>query len=189
MAMKRLFKCDLCGQHFWWKMEYRSDPNPETCPICNGTGNALPKKPELLPEGFGAPSLMTDGNKVPDKLYRSHEAASQDRAYAAAALAGVDVSEMSSLKITNQADNMRDGDIAYVAQTTTEQRDMAANARTLSFDPRTAVQGAEYAAATRTGPEPYAGKRIMDRVRQNHSRERIAGMARGNLGVVKGGKS
>lgn len=60
------------------------------------------------------PSLRSAGTTANDKLYRDMERSSEYRAEAAAQAAGVPVSEMSGLKITNLNDTRHEGAIAAV---------------------------------------------------------------------------
>ena len=60
------------------------------------------------------PAIRTVAGTMLDKVYRAEEAASEKRAEQAAEMAGVPVSEMSGLKITNMRDNMREGDVAAI---------------------------------------------------------------------------
>ena len=90
-----------------------------------------------------------------DKVYRDMERASEGRAEQAAEMAGVPVSEMSHLKITNMRDNVQVGESAAmpVVNDVTRQMDaIAARGGQIGF-----ANGADFAATTNSGPYPRAG--------------------------------
>ena len=118
--IERLIKCEDCGQSFWHRVEHRSDPNPDECPLCHNSGEPVmkwpaktlsPKIAQMVEEGRG-PATSLRFAKNADNVYRQMETASESRAQMAADAAGVDVSEMSNMKITDLRDNLRPGDVA-----------------------------------------------------------------------------
>jgi len=96
---KSKLRCHECGNKF-----YHPDPYPEFCPHC---GVEFEKDPGDV---ISLPALHSITSKTPDKVFRDMEAKSIQRAEAAAAMAGVPVSEMSHLKITDLRDNVRPGE-------------------------------------------------------------------------------
>jgi len=102
-------RCPKCRKAFPWD----GKDFPERCLVCK----------EVVNEKLGSnrsdddivmPFVRANSSiaKTVDKLYRDTERGSEVRAELAAEAAGASVAEMSSLKITNMADNQRPGDIA-----------------------------------------------------------------------------
>ena len=102
MAVKHKLQCPRCAHKF-----YALSLFPDCCPHC-----AYEYDPEPGDNVISMPTIRTVAGSMLDKVYRAEEAASEKRAEQAAEMAGVPVSEMSGLKITNMRDNMREGDIA-----------------------------------------------------------------------------
>jgi len=145
MAFKsRRYKCPECSGEFSFLHEIingvEEDP-PSHCPRC---GCYVGTEPQALPSNF---SISSSKGKNPDILYREMESSSADRAQQAADLAGVPVSEMASLKITNMKDNMREGDIAAIVPPQPSQAYVQATRQTNSA-PAFQANGAEYARGT-----------------------------------------
>ena len=114
MATMVKLKCPGCWETF--KVELNGIPR--FCPLC-GYDTAEDEAADAR-----RMAKMLDEQKPPhytrqikstvDNLYRDTEVASEYRAQVAADEAGVDVSEMASLKVTNMNDSLREGDIAHV---------------------------------------------------------------------------
>ncbi|MBU6232339.1 hypothetical protein KGP36_06930 [Patescibacteria group bacterium] len=82
----------------------RSDePPPEECPLCQQIA--------MMQAQVSAPHIGRPIGRVGDQTYRQLEESSYARAEIAANLAGVDVSEMSSLKITDFNDRTIPGEV------------------------------------------------------------------------------
>jgi hypothetical protein len=102
-------RCPGCRGAFPW------DPAidlPERCPLPGCTYVAKPKDTDE--NGvivISAPFIGSAKTKATDACYRQLEQSSEARAVAAAELAGVPVSEMSHLKVTNIRDT-KEGEIA-----------------------------------------------------------------------------
>lgn len=119
MSISRHIACQDCGGSFWHRVERRSDPNPDECPLCHNTGEPVldmkgklhPNIAKMVDEGRGPATTMTKA-KSGDAVYRGMENASAARAQLAADDLGVDVSEMAHMKITDLKDNLRAGDVA-----------------------------------------------------------------------------
>ena len=126
MAVKFRLQCPKCT----WKF-YAMSLYPDCCPRC-----AYVYDPEPGDNVISMPTIRTVAGSMLDKVYRDAEKASEHRAELAAEQAGVPVSEMSGLKITNMRDNMREGDIAAmpVRNEVTRQMDrMAAAGMPIGF--------------------------------------------------------
>jgi len=92
-------RCHECGEKFYSPTAY-----PESCPIC---GEDFEDDPGDV---IRMPSLRSATTNTPDKVFREMESSSIARAEQAAAMAGVPVSEMSHLKITDLRDNVQVGE-------------------------------------------------------------------------------
>ena len=98
--VKVRLQCPECAHKFYAKTAF-----PECCPNCQYEYDPEPDD-TVIP----MPSLRSATTKATDKVYRDMETASIHRAEQAAAMAGVPVSEMSHLKITNLRDNVQNGE-------------------------------------------------------------------------------
>lgn len=99
--MRFKVRCSACQEKFSstiWP--------PKACPNC-GVTNDDPDDDDTI----CMPSIRSMRMASTDKVYRDMEKASEQRVYQAAAMANVDPSEMSSLKITNLNDR-RDAETA-----------------------------------------------------------------------------
>lgn len=94
MAFK--LKCPECREKFPWEP---LKPWPRFCPMCRADINN-----DRADDDVVMPFIRHSSTKKNDALYRQMEAASEHRMHAAAEMAGCDVSEMSSLKMTNMND-------------------------------------------------------------------------------------
>lgn len=94
MAFK--LRCPECRDKFPWTLE---NPWPRHCPLCGADINN-----DRADDDIVMPFIRSASTSRNDALYRQMEAGSEFRAQAAAELAGCDVSEMSSLKMTNMND-------------------------------------------------------------------------------------
>lgn len=145
-------RCPDCRKTF------RHDPHdkfPRYCPLCNADMGE-----EKDDDVIYMPAFLSAGTKATDKVYRDHESASIVRAEKAAELAGVPVSEMSDLKITNIKGGTHEGDIAAVpvVNEVTRHMDMV-NARGGQLGWQ-GSNGAEYSTAVQTGPFPNMGAKM-----------------------------
>ena len=150
-------RCPGCRKPFPW------DPAidlPERCPLKGCGYVAAKREPEVDEDGvivIAAPFLRSARMKAVDSTYRELETSSEHRAQMAADAAGVPVSEMSHLKVTNIRDNLKPGEIAAmpVVNDVTKQMDrMKAGGMPVGFgDQQFARVGAS------TG---YAGTRAME---------------------------
>lgn len=109
MSTTLTIKCGLCREKFPWPKDTKF---PDYCACCGkyiGHGRD--------DDDIVMPFIRTNGKSASvDKVYRDMEAGSEFRAQMAAEQAGVPVSEMAGLKITNLNDR-RDAEIAAPALT------------------------------------------------------------------------
>lgn len=117
------------------------------------------------------PAFLSARSKANDQLYRDMERGSEFRAEKAAEMAGVDVSEMSSLKITNLNDR-RDSEIAAIEVNNPVTQAMAQAPGITGFQ----ANGAAFAQATNSGPYARAGASVVTRLSQTHH-ERVQVLA------------
>jgi hypothetical protein len=143
-------RCHECGNKF-----YHPNAYPEACPLCGVEFEADPGDVIRLPALHGATAA------TPDKVFREMEAKSIERAETAASMAGVPVSEMSHLKITDLRDNVQPGETYYKPPT------VAREMRGLGgFQ----ANGADYAAAAHTGYAPHAGAKALGQIQKVNGR-------------------
>lgn len=147
MPFQRLIQCDDCGGSFWFRVDRRSDPGPEVCELCRGTGNLPPMPADAAPFEAKAPAIRGVAGISGDAVYRAMEDSSAHRAELAADMLGVDKSETAHMKITNLNDRQRAGD-SYQVPMTNVAHGMNDRARAMSFG----GDGAGWAAMTQQGP-------------------------------------
>jgi hypothetical protein len=138
-------QCPECTHKF-----YAPSMFPECCPGC---GYEYDPHDDTV---ISMPAIKSLVSKIADQTYRDMERSSEARAETAAQMAGVPVSDMSSLKITDLRDNTKPGEIAMptVNNAVTQQMDlMAARGGTVGF-----VGGSEFAAGTAQGVVSLNGK-------------------------------
>ena len=132
-------KCPDCDGKFPWEP---TKGYPKACPLC-GFDTSLPDDASAIV----LPAFLSTASKNNDKLYRDMEKGSEFRAHAAAEMAGVPVSEMSGLKITDLNDR-RD---AEISAKDTEARAAAARLGMKSLDAPFQPNGAEFGAGVASG--------------------------------------
>lgn len=153
--MAVLLKCPVCEKKFKYDV---SEGWPDFCVLCGADINNRRDDDDVV-----MPAFLSQKSKNNDKVARDIMDGSETRAHLAAGMAGVPVSEMSGLKITDLNDR-RDTqfstpDVNNVV--TQRMAEMQARGMPVGFG---APQGAEYAAAAHTGAEPHAGLRARNRV-------------------------
>lgn len=175
MAKFRI-RCPGCRGAFPW------DPAmalPERCPLPGCDYVAKPK--ETDENGvivISAPFIGSARTKRTDASYRELETSSAARAEAAAHLAGVPVSEMAHLKVTNLKDNTREGEVAAmpVVNEVTRQMDMLkARGMPVGFGGQadttsTATGAINVNGKIIQGIEPRAGLRAMEQIQGRFGR-------------------
>lgn len=152
MAVK--LRCPSCRDTFPWETE---KPWPSFCPAC-GFDVSQPER-----EGVQAPAISKAYNRTPDTVYREMEAGSEAQQAHAADLLGVSKSELSSMKITNMRDNLREGDISATS-VQQAQKNLSINPdHTLFQQPPP-----NYSPEVQSGPSPNAGARMQSKIREMH---------------------
>jgi hypothetical protein len=169
-----VIRCPFCKTKFRWLAE--TEPYPKDCPECNAYVGHDRADSDVV-----VPNILAFATRCQDGVYKAMEKASEERVYQAAEMAGCDVSEMSSLKITNMRDNMREGDIAAIPVNNEVTRQMEAiNARGGAFGFGGGPEaGIGYSGQVTQGPHPNAGARTQQVFRQAHA-ERMAGHLAGS---------
>jgi hypothetical protein len=132
-------KCPECGGKFPWNP---TQGYPKACPLC-GFDTSIDENATAIV----LPAFLSAASKANDKLYRDMERGSEVRAQLAAEAAGVPVSEMSGMKITDLNDR-RDTEIAAKD---TEARAAAARLGMKSLDDPFKPNGAEFGAGIASG--------------------------------------
>ena len=156
-------RCPHCRGRFPW------DPKlgfPTRCPLpgCDYVSDREHDETVIC-----MPSLRSAATKNNDKVYRDIEKSSEVRAQMAADAAGVPVSEMSNLKITNMRDNVQSGETYAmpVRNEVSRQMDLIkARGGVVGFGPQ---EAREYAAQAQS-QAPRAGIRAFDAVKRMANR-------------------
>ena len=156
--MAVLLKCPACREKFKYDV---SNGWPDECPICNtDINNRVPDNVVVVP------AFLSQKTKNNDKVARDIMDGSEVRAELGAAMAGVPVSEMSSLKITNLNDRK---DAEYSAMdvsnpVTQRMAEMQAKGLPTGFG---VAEAQGFAAQAHAGEAPYAGLRARNRVQRH----------------------
>ena len=132
-------KCPECAGKFPWEP---TKGCPKFCPLC-GFDTSIDDDATAIV----LPAFLSAKSRANDKLYRDMEKGSEFRAHAAADMAGVPVSEMSSLKITD----LNDRNDTQIAAKDTEARAAAARLGMKSLDAPFQPNGAEFGAGVASG--------------------------------------
>jgi hypothetical protein len=156
---KVILKCPKCREKFKYDV---ADGWPDNCQVCGeDINNRVPDNVVTVP------AFLSQKSKNNDKVARDIMDGSEVRAELAAATAGVPVSEMSGLKITDLNDR-NDAQFAAkeVRNEVTQRMDaMQAAGLPTGFGTNTSDAMAR-AAASHTGDAPYAGLRAMKNLQQ-----------------------
>lgn len=168
-------KCPVCRKKFPWNP---TEGMPDDCALCGaviggGDDNVI-----------SMPAIRTAVSKATDKVYRDIEAASEVRAAQAAEVAGVPVSEMSGLKITDLRPTTHHGDVAAplltgsAAALEQHMTAMNANGAHVGFG----SNGLGYSGAVASGPHRNAGAFTQKALREVHPNLAGANIGTGERG-------
>lgn len=148
-------RCPECRKKFAW------DPKatwPEQCPF--------PECAAVMDGGddtvISMPAFLSAKTKATDGVYEGMVKGSEFRAQAAAELAGVPVSDMSSLKITD-LNTRRDAEIMAVTPNNPVSQMMAQGVGGFQ-----GPNGAAYGGAVASGPFPNVGARTRTMIQNQH---------------------
>ncbi|MFA5897703.1 MAG: hypothetical protein WC829_01190 [Hyphomicrobium sp.] len=151
-------RCPDCRGKFPWEPQ---QAYPRYCPLCSA--DLGEEKDDSV---VSLPAFISARTKANDQFYRDTERASEVRAEKAAELAGVPVSELSDMKITDLRPTTHEGAIAAppVVNEVTRHMDMI-NARGGAVGWQ-GSNGMEYSGAVQAGPYPNAGAKMRTLVHQ-----------------------
>ena len=155
-VVKVRVQCPECANKFYSKSVYGM------CPYC---GHEADEPDDTV---IPMPSLRSATTKATDKVYRDMETASIHRAEQAAAMAGVPVSEMSHLKITNLRDNVQPGEtyaMPVPVNEVTQQMELM-KARGMPVG-NVGAMGNPFAGTAGAGFAPNAGANMLDKINPN----------------------
>lgn len=179
MASHR-YQCPECSNQFTY-LRYPSDApeHPRFCPCCGyATDDQADGAPEpaAFEKQVSAPHIARVAGKAGDQVYRMMEQGADMRVKMAAEMTGQPDADFADMKITNLKDNLRAGDIAAIAPPANPvTQHMAAMAQqrgvTFGFGGNAAELAMGYASAVGSGPEPYAGMRFGNYLKQRHGAE------------------
>ena len=152
-VIKVRVQCPECANKFYAKTVYG------VCPYC---GHEAEEPDDTV---IPMPSLRSATTGATDKVYRDIETASIHRAEEAARMAGVPVSEMSHLKITNLRDNVQNGE-TYAMPIRNAVTDRMAQMQSMGQQTGF-VDGSGFAANVNQGYAPRAGAQVLDKLNPN----------------------
>lgn len=109
--MAVILKCPQCENKYVWKAG--NEPPPEFCP----NPDCSWEDKRRADDDIVMPFIRSPHMARSDQTYRDIERASEVRAQMAAEAAGVPVSEMSDLKVTNMRDARHPGEVAAIPVT------------------------------------------------------------------------
>jgi hypothetical protein len=157
--MRVILRCPLCREKFKYDV---ADGFPDDCQVC---GKRIAHDRE--DDDVVIPYFLSEKTKKTDAVARQVMDGSETRAEMAAAMAGVPVSEMSGLKVTDLNDrNDTEQSIKPVNNSITQHMDaMKARGMPVGFQRQQAMEAASTA---HNGPEPFAGARMRTKIWNTH---------------------
>jgi hypothetical protein len=155
--MAVVLKCPACEKKFKYDV---SQGWPDFCPLCSADiNNRVPDNVVVMP------AFLSQKSKNNDKVARDIMDGSELRAQLGAEMAGVPVSEMSGLKITNLNDR-KDAEFSAIEvnnPVTQRMAEMQAKGLPTGFG---VAEAQGFAAQAHTGEAPHAGLRARNRVQK-----------------------
>lgn len=170
MTKMKRYECPECKGQF----DYLHHPSVEDdpvrfCPLCGF--DTMGDNAAQMEAQLGSPMLRSNLGKSTENVYRAMEEGAAFRAEVAKEKYGADQAEANLLKITDMQESRREGDIAAAPIRNSVAQAMAAAPPGMTgFAGNAHVQQAvQYARGTSQGPEPHAGLRAQQALRQKHS--------------------
>lgn len=160
MAIRYRCPDSACRKTFPWDS---ADEPPHLCPHC---GYCYAERDDNV---VYMPNILSDKTKSIEKVARGVMDGSEVRAQLAAEAAGVDVSEMSALKVTDLNDG-RQSEFATKDVSNPVTQVMAQTPGLTGFQ----QNGAAFAGATSQGPYARAGAGIATKMTQQHQHHKQA---------------
>jgi hypothetical protein len=160
MAIRYRCPDSACRKTFPWDSAAKP---PQLCPHC---GYSYAERDDSV---VYMPNFLSDKTKSIEAVARGVMDGSEVRAQLAAEAAGVDVSEMSSLKVTNLNDG-RQSEFATKDVSNPVTQVMAQTPGLTGFQPN----GAAFASATSQGPYARAGANIATKMSNMHQGHKMA---------------
>ena len=163
MPRLRRYVCPSCEGSFEVLHRTSAEPPPRFCARCGfDTQEAEP-----LAEPLAMPYFSSARARSVDAHYRSAEEGSEYRATVAREM-GLDAEAANQLKLTNQKDGLREGDIAAVPvnNAVTQFMAQAPSGTPVGY----VTNGPGYSGAVASGPFPNAGALTQSHIRQQHQR-------------------
>jgi len=191
MTIQLTYECPGTDDHPPHRFRYMHHPSIEDDPLPRFCGICGYDSMEGFDKAIVAPHIAKSIGKAVDGTYRQMEAQSEDRMHAAAEMTGGDISEFSDLKITNLQDNLREGDIAAVPVVNEVTKAIDANPGLFGHTAGTVPDALgntpqQYAAATTTGPNAYAGAKTRTMLNQFHTQNHREMNRRAEIGTHTG---
>lgn len=157
-------RCPDCRGKFPWTAK---DRWPRFCPLCSADINNDRDDADVV-----MPAFLSPRTKANDAVMRGIADGSETRMHHAAELAGVPVSEMRDMKVTNLNDR-RDAEVMAMPVNNDVSKFMQANPGVAGFQ---GGAGIGYSGAVQTGPAPNAGARMMTALNAHHANPRTGGV-------------
>lgn len=154
-----ILRCPLCREKFKYDVV---DGWPDDCPLCNQRIAHDRSDDDVV-----IPAFLSQKTKNNDAVARQVMDGSVQRAEMAAAMAGVPVSEMDGLKVTDLNDRNDAETAAKPVNNAVTQHMAAMTARGMPVGFQR-QQAMEAAAIAHGGPEPYAGARMRAKLWNAH---------------------
>lgn len=159
-------RCPVCRVKFPWNP---TEGMPDLCPNedCNSRIGA-----DIDDNVICMPAIRSSAKtKATDKVYRDIEAASIQRAEAAAEMAGVPVADMADLKITDLRPTRHEGDVAAVPvnNAVTQIMNNPIGQQAFGFQ---GANGVGFSGPVQTGVAPNSGAHFQKTLRHVHA-ERV----------------
>lgn len=173
MTRKR-YRCGDCHRLFDYDHHPSIEADPVPCCAYDDCPSTVTPEPALV-----APHIAKSIGANTDAMYRQMEAGSEVRAQHAMEMTGMDSTEVSGMKITDLADNLREGDSAEPSRPNPLGDQITANPGTLGFVQQggAIAQGLEQSFIQ--GHHKNAGLNAMKQLRQVHNRTAAARVAAG----------
>lgn len=179
--MAVVLRCPACREKFKYDV---AKGWPDNCPLCKTDINNYRADDDIV-----CPAFLSQKSKNNDAVVRQMMDGSEQRAEMAAALAGVPVSDMADLKITNINDR-RDAEIAampVINPVTQQMAAMQARGMPTGFGAGADTSGIASGAITvngriRQGIAPRAGVSAMDHLKTSIPRAKYGGLMTQKVG-------
>lgn len=184
---KRQYECPDCKGCFFSYALSADEPPPVECSLCHANMSAPKKRrrvKKVAQEEQTVTPMRSGGNRIMsqsvDSVYRKMESASENRMMDAAELLGINKSMLSSMKMTDMKDNIKEGESTMPSDATKlTGSTQPVNGLPINFQDNTAAS--EYAKSVGQGPIPFAGNAQREVINLQHDAKARTVAASGQL--------